>query len=470
MKTSKKFYQFFGAIAVSACIVSCSGDTENTAEDVVEGGDSTTTNIIPNSGPYPNFGYMIDSARFAKEYPGEQMFVLAQDFPETCDEPIPDFFKYDWSDREKFMDWINAARDYCFEGMIDVDFKPQLNDQRDWYQMPWLHYGPQGTEGFHGLAKEAEESPYQLRPNQTEDGQTYAIGFYNAYAGTVLHEMWGNPENIDPNATQGPDGGFPHGTVIFKLLFSTLDETQVDYLENPFTWNAYITPTWDDSVKRVVRQVNLIQMDLMVRDTAANKEGSGWIFGTFCYNGALNDGKEMKDRVKNLVPVGIQFGNDPQYTTNWFNPYPFTETIINDTLEQTFINPSSDLPPQHLGWGGRLDGPVDLNTASCMSCHSTGEYPQVAALVPSQAFVGDTNKYGAFTHLTETDAPAFVKYFQNLECATAYNPNQATSTDFSLQVSLALQYHDEAKSAKGAGSVDENGNIINQVTRNHGSN
>jgi hypothetical protein len=143
----------------------------------------------------------------------------------------------------------------------------------------------------------------------------------------------------------------------------------------------------------------------------------------------------------NLVPVGIQFGNDPGYTTNWINPYPVVKTIINDSLKETFINSSADLPPQHLGWGGRLDGPVDLNTSSCMSCHATAEYPQLAKLVPDQAFIGVTLPNGAMKYLTQTDAPEWKRYYTNTRCGTAYDSVHAVSTDFSLQVSLALTYY-----------------------------
>lgn len=420
---------------------------------------------------FPDFGVMISAAEFADEYPGQSVFQLRQDYPKTMPgkDQIPDFFKLPFDDRAKWKDWIMAVRDYCFDGMIDVDFVAQKNKKRDWYHMPWLHWGPLASEGFHGLCKEAQINPFQLTAGQTKGGQTYALGYYNNFAGHILHKMWktssGSP---DAYVTQGPNGGFPHGTVIFKLLFTDLDSSQVDFLQNPFTWDTYLTPNWANDSQRVITKAHLIQMDLMVRDTAADKYGTGWIFGTFCYNGKLNNGKSMKDRVKNLVPVGIQFGNDPQYTTNWINPYPATKTMINDTLKETFINPSSDLPPQHLGWGGRLDGPVDLNTASCMSCHATGEFPQIASLVPKQAFIGNTLPNGSMAYLTETNAPEWKKYYQNFKCGTAYDPKHATSTDFSLQVSLALGYYWQWKNRNLAGYYSDEYNRVAQPLRRGG--
>lgn len=416
---------------------------------------------------YPDFGVMISPMQFAAEYPGRSVFALRQDYPKAMPgkDQVPEFFKLRFDDRNKWIDWIMAVRDYCFDGMIDVDFMAQKNKKRDWYHMPWLHWGPLASEGFHGLCKEAQINPFQLSPGQTRGGQTYALGYYNNFAGHVLHKMWKDPTAPNAYATQGPNGGFPHGTVIFKLLFTDLDSSQVDFLRNPFTWDAYLTPNWADDSTRVIKQAHLIQMDLMVRDTAADKYGTGWVFGTFCYNGNINDGKPMKERVKNLVPVGIQFGNDPQYMGNWINPYPVTRTMINDTLKQTFINPSKDLPPQHLGWGGRLDGPVDLNTASCMSCHATAEFPQIASLVPKEAFIGDTLPNGSMAFLTQTNAPEWKKYYQNLRCGTAYDPEHATSTDFSLQVSLALQYYWQWKNRNLGGYYAAEYNRVAQPPR-----
>ncbi|MEF9672596.1 hypothetical protein QNM99_11185, partial [Pseudomonas sp. PCH446] len=80
---------------------------------------------------------------------------------------------------------------------------------------------------------------------------------------------------------------------------------------------------------------------------------------------------------------GIIWGNDPKETGNDFtNPTP-TVTKINPALKQTAINANTqELPPTHLGWNGRLNGPVDNPNSSCQSCHMTAESPQVAIMNP----------------------------------------------------------------------------------------
>ena len=85
------------------------------------------------------------------------------------------------------------------------------------------------------------------------------------------------------------------------------------------------------------------------------------------------------------MPVGLTWGNDPENKVNTTNPFPTTETKPNPDLKETVIFVSKELPPQHLGWNGRLNGPADLNTTSCMSCHITAQYPALTSLVPEGA-------------------------------------------------------------------------------------
>ena len=59
----------------------------------------------------------------------------------------------------------------------------------------------------------------------------------------------------------------------------------------------------------------------------------------------------------NLVPLGLQWGNDPDITDNDSNPQPVS-TRINPQIKELVINSDAkELPPTHLGWNGRLNGP-----------------------------------------------------------------------------------------------------------------
>jgi hypothetical protein len=408
---------------------------------------------------FPDFGYMISDSEYRAKYADQHIFRLKADFPTVMPTVMPDFLSIDF--KKDPLKYIEAVRDYGFEGNIP-SWDPYQNKIRKWYHIPWLHpstdgpgaYPPNGgTEGFHGLIKEAPVGPLQLGPGLLGvdgDYSVYAITLVNDMAGYAMGRMWKDPEN--PNLKtldkRYKDGGFPLGTVFVKLLFTDAPKgtDQVDYLVNPLTWKAYITENFWKSNKRVVSDVHLLQMDISVRDpradrSPANPEGTGWIFGTFCYNGKLN----KENKFMNLVPVGMMWGNDPKNKINKTAPYPPITTEVNKELKETVIFESPNLPPQHLGWNGRLDGPADLNTVSCMSCHNTAQYPQITSLVP----LGAAPDGGAKPPV-QGGTDEWMKWFQNIDCGTSMNQT-VYSTDFSFQVAIALQNFYAAKEAAQRG-------------------
>ena len=410
-----------------------------------------------NFSGFPDFGYMVSLEEYVQNYADHPVFKLKADFPAEmpADSNLPEALKIDFvGDWEKYL---LSVRDYCFDGNIPT-WNPHENEERGWYHIPWLHptsdvFPPNGgTEGFHGLIKEAPVGPYQLASTQTGSYQVYAITLVNEYAGYTMGKMWANPKSPDPRTTDHRyGGGFPIGTVFCKLLFVDAPSggDKIPFLDNPIEWQGYITEDWN-SPTRSVRSVRLLQMDIMVRDPRAD-DTIGWVLGTFAYNGELNarncKGREddMACRFQNLVPLGLAWGDDPEVTDNTINTYPYTSTKTNPNIKESIINRSPDLPPQHLGWGGRLNGPADLNTSSCVSCHTASEYPAVAALVPPGATVTQ-----GFAPPPTGGTPDWMKYFQNIPAATSSSP-QAFSTDFSLQVAISLQNFATAASRQEAG-------------------
>ncbi|MCP2072633.1 UNVERIFIED_ORG: hypothetical protein J2Y77_002069 [Pseudomonas lini] len=375
-----------------------------------------------NAGTFPDFGF----APPKTAYPGgTQLFRLSQDYPTVApgSSSMPAFFKQlpanFNNDFETWRSYMNEVKKYCLEGNTEVNWNVQKNKVRQWYHMPWQHYGPYGREGFHGLTKEAPIQPSQLASTQTGSGQTYAVGIYNDIGAYTIGQVWKDPQNPDPSYTSSPKS-FPNGTVVCKALFADIDVSTVPFLVNPVLWSAYTTTDFY-STKRQVTKVALIQMDIAVRDTRV--KDTGWLFGTFQYNGAVT-GKPGWD---NLVPVGIMWGNDPKETGNNFtNPTP-TETKINRALKQTAINANTkELPPTHLGWNGRLNGPVDNPQASCLSCHMTAEYQQLAIMNPT--FQASPPPVGG---------DIWMKWFQNIPAGQPFTPG-TQSTDYSLQLSGAL--------------------------------
>jgi hypothetical protein len=367
---------------------------------------------------YPDFGFM----PAPHLYEG-RVFKLSQEYPSKIPDKAPTVCTVDFEGIKKgWKKYLTDLRAYCFEGNVlggDVedDWRVENNKINRWFHMPWQHYGPTGREGIHGLTKEAPVQVRQLDWSQTySGGQTYAVGFYNDFGGYTIGQVWADHEHPAKGLKKIE---FPIGTVVCKVLFVDVPSDQVLFLNPPLEWQGFITKNYQ-SAERSIRKLSLIQMDVMVRHQDAP---SGWLFGTYQYNGALKE----KNRWFNLVPVGLQWGNDPQVKADASNPQP-VKTIINDKLKETVINPDAkELPATHLGWNGRLNGPVDNPMSSCMSCHMAAETPQRSPISP----------------LFEKDPPppgsdGWMRWFQNASCGERFDED-SLSTDFSLQMALALQ-------------------------------
>lgn len=389
--------------------------------------------------PFKDYGYKPP----ASEYSGT-LFKLSQDYPtlrpSLSDLPVllnTDFTK-DW------RSYLLQARDYCFEGNIAADWRVENNKVRKWYHAPWQDYGINGREAIHGLTKEAALAVGQLAATQTySKAAAYAIGFYNEFGGYEIGRVWQDHNQPDP--TYVANEGFPVGTVVCKLIFVSMPpdqmQAQVPFLVNPLKWQAYAYD-YGSTTNRKVQDVALLQMDIMVRDIRARY---GWVFGTFQYNGALKN----SDPWQNLVPVGLQWGNDPAVddgipVLNDQGKFPsnplFYTTPINKKLAETYINPDANLPPTHLGWGGRLAGPADNPRSACFSCHMTASYP---AQQMSGLFVPTNQRPPQSESGTQVWATWWMQWFQNNPWPKQFNPwperlptqTARNSLDFSLQMS-----------------------------------
>jgi hypothetical protein len=80
----------------------------------------------------------------------------------------------------------------------------------------------------------------------------------------------------------------------------------------------------------------------------------------------------------------------------------------------------------HVGYEGRLNGPVDNKVSSCLSCHSTGEtWPKASP------------KDGSGMIPNSSDPAVVAKWFRNIPSGTPFDP-EFLSTDYSLQISGGL--------------------------------
>jgi len=398
---------------------------------------------VANAGTFPDFGYQPPAT-----YTGP-LFHLSQNYPATLPSgPPPAFFKLLptklSNDFEQWRPYVEAVKQYCLEGNVENDWVVQKNPLRHWYHAPWQHYGPLGREGIHGLTKEAQIQSKQLASTQITTGQTFAVGIYNDIGGYTFGQVWKNPQDPDPKLTSQPNS-FHDGTVVCKALFADIDLKQVPFLVNPVLWQAYVTDTFTSS-NREIKNVALIQMDFAVRDTRV--PGTGWIFGTFQYNGAIT-GKPGWD---NLVPVGVMWGNDPENNGNDYTNKQPTVTKINPKIMESAINAKPELPPTHLGWNGRLNGPVDNPVSACMSCHMTAESPQLSPMNPT---------FQAPDKVPPVGSKEWMRWFQNEGAGVPFDA-AALSTDYSLQLAGGIANFYEWKCDQGGVFVD-GGNACQQA-------
>ena len=199
---------------------------------------------------------------------------------------------------------------------------------------------------------------------------------------------------------------FPEGTVAFKLLLTSASLSQVPFLKGSLEWEADIDRATNSDPRPKLR---LLQIDVAVRDRRADAT-TGWVFGTFIYNGDA-PGNTIWER---MIPVGAMWGNDP-------------DRLADDgPLEETVINPDARPIMQHLGYKGRLNGPVDNPVSSCMSCHSTAQIPPdlsrptVPGVVPSNAA-----------------QDVLEQYFRNIGARTPFTKGQL-ALDYSLQLQSGI--------------------------------
>lgn len=396
-------------------------DSQKQHESIAPAGagkDSQDFEITDRADPRTVNGRFADSRENPPAGYTGPVFELSQDYPKQVppEENLP-WLKYDF--KTQMPEYMAAVLDYIMEGNVEANFAGQNNESRKWFHAPWLHYGVSGREYTHGLTMERNSRPGELSYGQTKQYQNWGIGMYNSRGAYTIGQVWKDPEN--PNVK---NVNFPEGTVSFKMLFTEAPVKDVPYLKGSPELKANIyresaSPMPEDMPKSL-RDVRLLQIDVAIKDKRATE--TGWVLGTFVYDGKMNNPNPWL----NVKPVGTAWGSDPDMTR--------MKLFLGEKLKEQTLNQDPELPPQHLGWGGRLNGPVDNPNSSCMSCHSRAEWPQRDVMPPKTM---------------EYDSKDFMKWFSNVKGGEAYTPG-SNSLDYSLQLSEGLKnYHkwkeDEAK-------------------------
>lgn len=401
---------------------------------------------------------------FDREFPppeGVKAFRLSQDYPSLydLDEDFP-WAKIDF--RTNSIEYLRAVLNYCIEGNVGVDFQGQDNPVRKWYHAPWMDNDSaekkaglrQGREYHHGLTRERRSLARELHPLQVTDKiQNWAVSLYNARGGYTIGRVWLTPDGFpDPsNAT------FPDHTVTFKLLFTAGALAEVPYLDKSLEWTANINPpAATQPFNRVDQKLRLLQVDVAIKDPRVAAT-TGWIFGTFIYD-ASAPGREWYER---LVPVGLSWSDDLHARAD----NEKRGAYLNRQLRGSVINHALLEPPvgtawgnrafvRHHGLGGRLNGPVDNPTSSCISCHGrAGTYATSLPVndlsgYPTPFLAGSGNAVGTLS----AQVADFQEFFRPIRGGShlerAPTPDRGplvfVTTDYSLQLSQGIRNYYQA--------------------------
>jgi hypothetical protein len=90
----------------------------------------------------------------------------------------------------------------------------------------------------------------------------------------------------------------------------------------------------------------------------------------------------------------------------------------------------------HLGFGGRLAGPVDNPEAACMGCHQTAGFPAVSILPEFSTLAPVLGLKDAKTVADHQDFR--MGYYKNVVAGATFSDSQLYSSDFSLQLAMSL--------------------------------
>jgi hypothetical protein len=349
---------------------------------------------------------------------------------------------------------------------IGPSFSTLINDpdnwdpvKAEWYDLVWSGAGEKQDDGSTDPTSGREalmntytgqivhKTTFLSDQPKTEWVQNHAVMYYNDHAATMLGRVWADLYDADLSELT-----FPDGSIVVKAEATTPTIAEwSDVLDGAATWKVF-RPTTEDQgnkvtpLKATVVEAHPLQLSIKVKDSIASPE-TGWVYMAFIYN-AKSPGVEPWDR---FDPFGAMWGNDPQFAND---PKGLPQ---GEQLTETWVNPNGPaFARDTLGWGGRMAGPMDVATrqgvittdgkqfgpkdigaSSCISCHSSAEFPFTMNLYPSPNRSFPRN--GEPFLLYEPGSDEWAQWFQNRPGNESMSQGRgAYPTDYDMAIMFAL--------------------------------
>ena len=352
---------------------------------------------------------------------------------------------------------------------------PHWNAQeRGWYNEPWLGTQRESIHGMYVGTSSLDTSLFQAS-GLTKPITTYVLTYYDKTAAQTLEKIWGKTA-LKPAITAASTQ-FSEGSLIVKAAFITADPSVWPVMNGSQIWPLYITTnaTTGQLPKPQVVNAYLMQFDVIVKDSVSAPK-TGWVFSTLVYDQNIKPGANgVWDQ---MVPLGAQWGNDPQANSTKEPTAPLLENWNNPAAPAyggaTF------------GWGERLSGPNDCamndisitvdgkqqyiknaKDSSCMSCHSSAQWdvnnPSTGMdsfLLPLMTTVPVNNGTGSpYLYSPAPGSNEWMRWFQDRLGNVPMNPG-SVAADFDMVLtfkSLPAWYEATTKKPHVLGAMDRSG-------------
>lgn len=388
---------------------------------------STTATQAPPPGAFTSHR---DSVPSGSQY-AEPLFTLSHHYP---DSPQPPLVDPPWQQalngqplsKANALAYVEGIKQYVSPAISRYLEDPATfnADSAGFYEEPWTGSIREAVLGTYVGSGFGAGTFSSLDSNMT----TYVLTMYDKRAAYTLNRIWGKTGesiNLKDDAAQ-----FQQGSVIVKFAFTTANYPQWDVMQGGWTHPVYDTGTAYPDPSYKMREVTFFQFDMIVKDTV-NAPTTGWVFTTLVYDRDAA-GQTPWDR---MVPLGAQWGNDPDVNSTLHPNQPLKENVINPK--------APEYSRQTLGWGDRMSGPNDgavipwasangkvyhnLQASSCMSCHLTAQKDFNSFLLPAPFPTTNSDTLPVF----EPGGTDWLRWYRDLEGNVPFDSGQV-GLDFDM--------------------------------------